>query len=324
MTSTTGHAPDPARPDPARPDPLRPGQVDPGSIVVGIDGSETSELALDWAVQAAQEEHRPLTLVHSAALDSMVRGSLSLGQPGVDVGALAGAMRAAGRTLLEAAARRTALTAPDVVVHLVLEDRDPRTALLDLAGSAHHLVVGSRGRGGLASLLLGSVSVAVATRAACPVVVVRHPPGSGRGGVLVDVDGTEESLAAVEVAYRTAAFRSWPLTAMYVVWDVARVGHDGVPIGPDAPGLESDRLLVAESLAGMREKYPEVDDDVLLVHGLRDREVVRASQGRDLVVVGSRQGHPFDVLLHGAVASTVVEHAACNVAVVPAGAPQGS
>lgn len=323
MTTSAARPPATAHPDP----------VGPGSVVVGVDGSETSDLALDWAAETAREEHRPLTLVHSSALDSMVRGSLAMGQPGVDVGALVGAMRAAGHAVLEAAARRAAQIAPDVAVHTVLEERDPRAALLDLADGAQCLVIGSRGRGGVASLLLGSVSVAVATRASCPVVVVRHPAGPGRGGVLVDVDGTDESLAAVELAYRTAATRSWPLTAMYVVWDVARVGREGAPIPGAAraagsteedDGLDADRLLLAESLAGMREKYPEVDDEAMLVHGLRDREVVRASRGRDLVVVGARRGHRLDALLHGAVASTVVEHAACNVAVVPApSAPVG-
>lgn len=287
-----------------------------GAIVVGVDGSPAADLAADWAATTARIEHRPLVLAHSSGLGSAVRAMLSVGEPAVDVDALSTATRTAGSEVLARALQRATELAPDVDVRQVLDEGDARQLLLDLATAAHCVVVGSRGRGGIASLLLGSVSLTVSTRAACPVVVVRHAPGTGHAGVLVDVDGTPDSTAAVEFAYRTASEHAWPLTVLSVVWDAARDHGDNRILDGD-PTADDVRLTVAEALAGMREKYPDVDDEVLLVAGLRDQEILRASPGRALVVVGSRRRGAWDALLHGAVVSTVVEHAASNVAVVP-------
>jgi len=288
-----------------------------GSIVVGIDGSAASDQALDWATQQATLEHRPLTIVHSVHL-GMAGGTLWMGQPGFDVGGLLEDVRIAGKGLLDNAERRAHRHAPALAVHTILSNVDTREALLNLAERAALVVVGSRGRGPVASLLLGSVSVAVSTHAACPVVVIRHPKGTGpRDGVLVDVDGTEESLPAIEFAYRTASFRSLPLTALHVVWDHALRGDDEHLVDDDDPGLDDERMLLSESIAGMREKFPDVQDRLVLVRGLRDHQLVRASQDMDLVVVGSRQRGLIDDFVYGSVAPTVVEHAACDVAVVP-------
>ena len=292
--------------------------VPAGTVVVGIDGSESSDQALGWAVQQAVLEHRALTVVYSAHL-SMGGNALWLGQPGVDVAGLIEDVRVAGHGMLDNARTRAHRDAPDLVIHLVLSTVDPRQALLDLATRAAMVVVGSRGRGPLASVLLGSVSVAVAKRAPCPVVVVRHGKGTPpRGGVVVDVDGTEQSRAAIEYAYRTASFRSLPLTALRVVWDPAHLGDDEHVVADSEPGLDADRLLLAESTAGMREKFPDVQDRLELVRGLREHQLVRASRDADLLVVGSHRQGVVDDFLFGSVA-TVVEHAACDVAVVSGG-----
>ena len=82
----------------------------------------------------------------------------------------------------------------------------PEAALLDAAAGAHLLVVGSRGRGTLASLILGSVSVGVSAHAPCPVVVVRPEKASVGdaayvGRVVVGVDGSEVSVQALDFAF---------------------------------------------------------------------------------------------------------------------------
>ena len=83
------------------------------------------------------------------------------------------------------------------------------------------LVLGSRGRGQLRSLLLGSVGVALVRHARCPVVV--HRPGHAgtvRDGIVVGADATEESLPVLEFAYREASLRKLPLTVLYSYWDI--------------------------------------------------------------------------------------------------------
>lgn len=292
-----------------------------GSIVVGVDGSEQSDQALVWAVRQAGLEHRTLTLVHAAHLNA----GGDTGLVGLDVGQLLEDLRLWGRELLRTATDRVTALDPEVRVHPVLSTDDPREALLSLAKHAAMLVIGSRGRGTMASLLLGSVSVAVSKRAACPVVVVRHPhtglpgvPATPGRGVLVGIDGTAEAQGAVEFAYRTASFRQLPLTAIHVFWDMARIEADQHEVGDDEPGLDDLRALLAESVAGMQEKFPDVQDQVRLVRGFRDRQLIRESAGMDLLVMGSRQRGFMGEFVYGSVSPTVVEHAACDVAVVPA------
>lgn len=262
-------------------------RIPSGSIVVGIDGSSHSDSALTWATEQARVEHRPLVLAHSARPAD-----------------------ALGREHLELAA-----TGLGLEVHRVTSEEDPRALLLRLADEAHLLVVGSRGRGTVRTLLLGSVSVAVSKHAACPVVVVRHSgAGEPRSGVVLGVDGARDSQPAVEFAYRTAAARRWPLTLLHCAWDARRStdleGEAGIA-DPDASAL------VAEAVAGMAEKYPDVETRTVIGHGFADRRLIEASEDADLVVVGSHPTTALSELVYGSVAPTVVEHAHSNVAVVP-------
>jgi len=290
----------------------------PGSIVVGVDGSACAGLALDWAVRQAGLEGRPLTILYAAHLGGSGEAGLA-GLPGIDLGQVLGDLRACGDELLAIAAQRAALLDPQVVVDTVLSTEDPRSALLHLAERASMLVIGSRGRGTIASLLLGSVSVTVSKRASCPVVVVRHDESRPVGqGVLVGVDGTAETLPAVEFAYQMASLRGLPLTAVHIFWDSAQLARTQQQIGDDEPGFEDLRALLSESVAGMREKYPDVQDRLTLACGFRDRALVLASHTMDLVVVGSCRRGFIDDVVRGSVAPTVVEYAGCNVAVVPA------
>ncbi|MFB9312233.1 universal stress protein [Nocardioides plantarum] len=289
-----------------------------GSIVVGIDGSAGADQALEWAVDQAALEHRPLTIVYSGRLTTG-GDALWLGQPGVDVGAMMESIKVAGHGLLDNAERRAVRRAPGLEVHQVLSTGDPRLALVELGERAAGLVVGSRGRRPIATALLGSVSVHVARHATCPVVVVRHAEGTApRGGVVVDVDDTEQARAAIEYAYRTASFRSLPLTALRVVWDPEHRRDDEHVVTDADPGLDAERLLLSEATAGMREKFPDVLDRLVLVRGMREHQLTRASRDADLLVLGSHEAGVIDRFVFGSV-STVLEHAACDVALVSGG-----
>jgi nucleotide-binding universal stress UspA family protein len=265
-------------------------QVPSGSIVVGVDGSDHARRAASWAAEQARLEHRRLVLV------------------------------TVGRAVVHE-------DFPDVEVQTVSVDGDPRQVLLDLSSRAHLLVVGSRGRGALSSMLLGSVSAAVSDDAACPVVVCRPSAGQRAGkGVVVGADATPESRPVIEFAYRQAALRGLPLSVLHCFWDaVAAVAQYREARGQvaTAPELEDLRAVVAESVAGLAEEYPDVRVDFILEHGLVDEALSRRGDAWDLVVVGRHPMQSLHRVLTGSISRTVVERAHTTVAVVPEGQPRG-
>lgn len=296
--------------------------VPPGTVVVGVDGSKSADQAIDWAIEQGALEHRPLTLVH--ALGPLgTSGTAWLDQAGVNQRDILDAMRADGQSLLDTARDRVARKAPDVEVHEVLRLVDPREALLDLSHRAAMLVLGSRGRGPVRSLVLGSVSVGVSRHASCPVVILRpHNPGVVRRGVLVGADGTERSRASLEFAYRQASLRRLPLTVMHCFWDAQGATSGPHSIPDSAEGFENERMVLSESLSGMTEKFPDVHVHTELARGLADDCLVRASGQMEMVVVGFHHSGTVSGLVYGSVASTVLEHASCVVAVVPEPEPR--
>src|SRR5215203_4312325 len=114
-----------------------------GTIVVGIDGSDTSTRALHWATRQAAAEHRPLTLVHTvaAATPAFVGATI------VAVGEAWQTSHDIGHRLLEIARSDVERWAPELDVADVLELGDPADVLLQMSEGAAMVVVGSRGRG---------------------------------------------------------------------------------------------------------------------------------------------------------------------------------
>jgi nucleotide-binding universal stress UspA family protein len=136
-----------------------------GAIVVGVDGSEASEQAIDWAVGEARLRHDRLVLVHAWHISATLAMSQPLA-PTLDWDVI----EDAARNVLEAAAARVRHLGVEVETVLVRDQAAP--ALLRQARARDLLVVGTRGRGDFAGLVLGSVSHAVSLRAPCPVVIV--------------------------------------------------------------------------------------------------------------------------------------------------------
>jgi nucleotide-binding universal stress UspA family protein len=261
-------------------------RIPPGTIVVGVDGSPSADRALDWAIELAGHEHRPLTLAFGQDLD---------------------VPREDGVVALDAARARVEQRAPELTVHEALWTIDPVATLLQLAEDAALVVVGSRGRGPVRSRLLGSVSAAVSRHAPCPVVVVRPGhPGLVRHGVVVGADGGPDSLSTVEFGYRMASSSALPLTILACTWNTM-------------PGATEDdlRLWATEPLSGLAEKFPDVRVTLEIVRGTATDRLVHASGRMDLVVVGAHHGGRLSAVVVGSVARAVVEHASCPVAVVP-------
>ncbi len=289
-------------------------KIPSGTIVVGVDGSPSSERALDWAIEQAGLEHRPLTLAHGVGPGH----TAWMDQSGFDHRLVLDAMHEDARAVLDAARAQVTQRAPALEVHEVLRLADPRQTLFELSEEAEMVVVGSRGRGPVSTLLLGSVSVAVVRHASCPVVVLRPlNRGEVRRGVLVGADGTARSLPTLEFAYRQASLRNLPLTVMHCFWDARSAAAGSGLVGAGGVDLEDERRVLAESVSGMGEKFPEVHVTTELARGMADDCLIRAGQRMDMVVVGSHLKHPTSGALYGSVAAAVVEHASCIVAVVP-------
>ena len=285
-----------------------------GSIVVGIDGSDHADQALAWAVDQAVLEGRPLTIVHANILDA----TFWMDTAGIDHRAVTEAMREQALEILATAKAFAVERAPELEIHGSVRLQDPREALLIASEQAALLVLGSRGRGPLTSLVLGSVSSAVATHASCPVVVHRpQERDAQREGVLVGVDGTEHSSSVLEFAYRQASLHRVPLTVMYCFFDARGALEGPSLVDYNSAEYEDIRLLLSECIGGMAEKFPDVEVRRELARGLVDECLVEASGRVDMVVVGTRPRRALAGLFRGSTASAVLEHAQGVVAVVP-------
>ncbi len=264
-----------------------------GSIVVGLDGSEHAERALTWAVGQARVTRRPLALVHCAQHSE---------PPG----------------LLTDAARTAAYLDEDLDISVHRIEDDPRDVLVELSLDAALLVLGSRGRGVVRSALLGSVSASVAGQAVCPVVVCRPAHEAETDRVVVGADGNPCSRPVLEFAFAQASLRGWPLTVMHCFWDVtAATAGPGPVVAKADDGLDDLRLLLAESVAGLTERYPDVEVTRELARGLVDACLTGTSTGASLLVVGRCEPTLLDRFLHSSCALAVLERADTTVAVVP-------
>jgi nucleotide-binding universal stress UspA family protein len=289
-------------------------QVPGGSVVVGVDGSEASERAVRWAAALAGLEHRPVVLVHAPSPPGVTAW---MGVPGFNPAMLIEAKDDSARSHLQEAAAAVHALDPRLTVYRVLEHRDARDALLSMSKSAAVLVVGSRGRGPMACLILGSVSLAVSQHSSCPVVVVRRDASESGGGIVVGTDGTARSDAAVGFAFRQASLRSLPLTVVHAFWSDQDDGYPTRARAYEAADLEDMRLLLGESIAGPKADHPDVKVTLHVERGVPDSVLLHACETADLVVVGTHPTNAVYDLLSGEVSRSVLGHARCPVAVVP-------
>ncbi|MGH3412038.1 MAG: universal stress protein [Marmoricola sp.] len=288
-----------------------------GAVVVGVDGSAPAHRALMWAAEEARLRHRPLLVVHAVPPIGAGRHGRLVGA-GVSAEALAEEAHVEATRLVTDAADAVAERAGGLEVVTLVREEDPRSALLDLAPDAAMVVLGSRGRGPVKSLLMGSVGLALVRHAAAPVAVVRPAaPDVRREGVLVGTTSDEATLPTLSVGYREAALRAVPLTVVHCDWD-ADAPHGGWQRLPeDSPGFERSNRWIAESLAGLAAQFPDVERRVVVARGSVDRCLQDLSADHELVVVGRHGASPFDLAGFGSVATPLVEHAHTTVLVVP-------
>jgi nucleotide-binding universal stress UspA family protein len=290
-------------------------------VVAAVDGSEDSLRALDWALDAARLRGAPLRVVH-------VRQHSAWTQPGAP--AVVPPPPEDDPVLADARARLAARADPAEAEYVGL-DGAPGALLTELGAEAQLLVLGSRGRGGFARLLLGSNGLSAARDAECPVVVVPRPgrevdaagPPAGPGPRVVvglKVDGPDD--ATLALAFTEAALRGVRLQAVAAYpWPVQTWAAPGDPAPPvfDQDAIEHGTRVLADGfLAPHRERHPSVRAEAVAAPGDAAGLLVAASKDAELVVVGRHRRRllaPARML--GSVTHAVLLHAASPVMVVP-------
>ncbi|SCL53672.1 Nucleotide-binding universal stress protein, UspA family [Micromonospora chersina] len=281
-------------------------------VVVGVDGSSTSLTAAEHAARAAVARSRPLHLVHGY-LHPLGYGvplnPYDLGVPGPTE---------ESRKMLEQVAADVVGRHPTLRVEVRQVAGGPGATLVEESRRAELVVVGSRGVGGFAGLLLGSVSNQVAQHAHCPVLVVRpaEQPIPVRGPVLVGVDGSEVAGHAVRLAADEAVRRDADLVLVHVrTPERGAVAPDAAAEATAAGQAESAELL-AGAAARIRADHPVLSVVERPVVGASpEQALIEASGEAALVVVGSRGRGGFAGLLLGSVSQALVQHAHCPVLV---------
>lgn len=283
-------------------------------VLVGVDGSDHALRAVRWAAAEADRRQLPLRLVH--AFTWVV-------EPGFEAlsgdGYYRNMLLEQARARLAQAASAAAETRPALAVQQQLIIGYPAEVLAAEARRATLLVLGDRGLTYVEGVLVGSTAAAMAAHAACPIVVVRgtemDQDASRTRPVVVGIDNSSSSEAAIGFAFEAAAAREAPLLAMHAYADRVADRMIGNLIDWDLMANEETRRLNAQ-LHRWVEKFPDV---VVRPVPARDRPVhqlIALSETAQLVVVGSRGHGQLTGLVLGSVSNALMHKAACPVAVV--------
>ena len=293
-------------------------------IVVGVDGSELSEVAVRWAAREAQLRGGDLSALTAVLVWDLFNQRHADGSKRFDPDYDDSKADAALLASLEAALG--ADDAASVVRRAVCDV--PAQGLLEAAKGTDLLVVGARGLGGFRGLLLGSVSQQCLHHAPGPVAIVRTPGGTDDGGeetgagerLVVGIDGSASSRAAARWAVTEGRLRAATVRAVHA-WEVPMIyGPVGVTFPYDTASLETsarDLLdeVIAEAIAVTG--GDPVDVERIVSAGGSAATILEAAEGADLVVIGRRGHGGFQRLLLGSVSENVARHAPCPVVVMP-------
>jgi nucleotide-binding universal stress UspA family protein len=280
------------------------------NIVVGVDGSARSKGVLRWAAAEAR--------LHAAGLKILTAYSSTW--PPEAFGGLGELPQYVGRRFEEMvveAVAETRVLEPGIEVTGEAVLGDPVAVLLEAGRTAAMVVVGSRGHGGLASLLLGSVSQQVATHATGPVVVVRGRADAASGPIVVGVDGSASAQHGLALGFDEAQRLGTGLVALRG-YPVPSPPHGNMP--PHLNYQDIVREAAAHdldaALTPWRGKYPGVDVTALVQPGGPAKNLVDVSRDAGLVIVGSRGHGALVGSLLGSVGLHLLHHAECPVMIV--------
>ncbi|MEO6821026.1 MAG: universal stress protein [Candidatus Nanopelagicales bacterium] len=286
------------------------GRIDDGQIVVGIDSAENSDEALMWAADTAALRGVPLVLTHALASPSTQRGSQDI---------TAERVHAVAEALLVAKRDAVYDVHPQLEVHLEMTPSNPADAMLARAQGAALLVVGSRHRGPVGRLFLGSVSHAAVTQSPIPVAVVRHRAADSDGPVVVGVEASEDCDVSLEYAFREAADRKVALHAVRAWMPDIAIGYGIAVLDSEVlPTLLADEQSALEATVNKHAaEHPEVELRTAVVEGDPTTVLVGAAANAQLVVIGTHSRGPLGRIFLGSVSTNVLHAVEIPVVVVP-------
>ncbi|HCT78440.1 MAG TPA: universal stress protein UspA [Micromonosporaceae bacterium] len=277
-------------------------------VVVGVDGSPPSQQALQWAAKAAMARDLPLAILYASQFagtaDAYEYVSLEAEE--------------AGQQLLSKAEAEVKDRFPDLACSTEFAHENPASALVDASRQAALVIVGNRGHGGFHDLLLGSTSLHTAMHAHCPVAVIRPTSTEEQGAagrIVVGVDASVPSQAALRLAFAEASLTGRPVTAVHAFTSALTAYPPALM--PQVSDLKADRDrardLLARELLPWQAEHPDIEVDTVIVQGDASWALVQYSQGAHLVVVGSRGLGGFAGLIFGSVGHALIHHAGCPV-----------
>jgi nucleotide-binding universal stress UspA family protein len=277
-------------------------------IVAATDGSEESLQAVEWAAREASLHSAPLRIVAAAELPPRMHGSAEEGGPET----VADVILKDRDHALEEAVKRAAVVSPQLVIGTDTLSGGVAQAVTDSGAGALMLVVGSRGIGAFAAMILGSVSRYAATHASCPVAVIRDVATTAQGRVGVGIRDADTSQELLAFAFEEASLREAALTAVHA-WH-----------GPAAdPPLDATAVQLAELLASWQDRYPGVRVEQEVVHGHPGRALAGLSARVDLTVLGEHIPRGVSLRGPGGVTHAVLNHAQGPVVTVPSSGEPG-
>lgn len=294
------------------------------STIVGVDGSDAATAAVRWAALRAAGTGAELRLVHAYAVPVVMPVAPFMISPATQQ-----AYEQAGQAVLDQAAEIVRAVADDVRVTTALVPGGPAYALIEESERADLVVVGSRGHGGFADVLLGSVGVQVSAHARCPTVVVRGHQRAG-GPIVVGVDGSPASGAALRFGFAEALRRRLPVLAV-CAWAAPLPTGIGEALAAaladghsPAEHAAAARAVLSDAIRPLKAEFAGVEVHEAVVEQTPAAALVEASQAATMVAIGSRGHGGFAGLLLGSTSQHVLHHAGCPVVLTRVPEPAGS
>ncbi|MDD6373888.1 MAG: universal stress protein [Bifidobacteriaceae bacterium] len=283
------------------------------AILVGVDGSDASFKATWWAANYAKHAGLTLQIVCAYSMPSYAAVSFDATYTAMGDDAVAHADAEEILSKAKAIANQQGVDAETLIV-----TGDPSSVFVELSRNYNLIVIGNRGKGGLAERLLGTTSSSLPAYAYCPIVVVPY----------TDDDGTVMHLNNTITKVAVGSDESkWGLKALEIGAEFAHAWGANLTVISAVPSMKKDKIeegVLASyaddldtRLKPIVEKYPDLHIDKSVVPGSAVDALTKASKENDVVVVGSRGRGGFTGLLLGSISQGLLQHSVSPVYVVP-------
>ncbi|PAU68377.1 universal stress protein [Bifidobacterium criceti] len=286
--------------------------VNDNTILVGVDGSHASYKATWWAANYAKHVGLSLQIVCAYSLPSYAAVSFDATYTAM------GDDNAAHNDAQEILSKAKAIADEQGVdAQTLIVTGDPSSVFVELSRNYNLIVIGNRGKGGLAERLLGTTSSSLPAYAYCPIVVVPYTDDKGNlmhlnnviTKVAVGSDDTKWGIRALQLAAKFAHSWGAQLDAITVVPPNTNLASDEVR------GKFEDELDAR--LKPILAEYPELNVHKNIVAGNAVETLTKASRDHDIVVVGSCGRGGFTGLLFNSTSQGLLQHSVSPVLVVP-------